>query len=49
MSIEAGVAADKAAHAAIEAQKDARDMDFLNGLAPAFYGAPTTFQVGGNR
>lgn len=49
MSAQEAAQKDKDAHAAAEVKKDARDMDFLNGLAPAFYGAPTTFQVGGSK
>jgi hypothetical protein len=44
ISKEAAVQADKDAHAAIEAAKDAREMDFLNSLAPE-YGSSAVFQT----
>ncbi len=44
LSLAAAIAADKAAHAAVEAAKDARDMDFLNSLASE-YGSSAVFQT----
>lgn len=49
LSLAAAIEKDRAMLAKREAAKDARDMDLLNSLAPSFYGAPTTFQVGGSR
>ena len=44
VSQAAAVQADKDAHAAVEAAKDAREMDFLNSLAPE-YGSGAVFQT----
>jgi hypothetical protein len=44
LSLAAAVQADKDAHAAVEAAKDAKDMELLNSLAPE-YGSSAVFQT----